>query len=76
MFFYRISRWGERVYKLWNLEHAGQKCILSREVVFNEKEMSNLVKYKPDDLKVLYDTELGFDVESTCEQQHADTKLE
>lgn len=38
--------------------------------------MSNLVKYKPEDLKVLYDIELELEVESASGNHQANTELE
>lgn len=37
---------GVKGYKLWGLEPDGQRCFMSRDVVFNETKMTNLLKYE------------------------------
>lgn len=49
---------------------------MSRDVVCNEKEMTNLVKYKPSDLRSLYDIDLELEVESTNERHPGETNDE
>ena len=36
---------GVKGYKLWRLEGVGQKCFISRDVVFDETKMGNLISY-------------------------------
>lgn len=49
---------------------------MSRDVVCNEKEMTNLVKYKPSDLRSLYDIDLELEVESTNKRHPGETNDE
>lgn len=53
-------------YKLWNLEPTGQRCIISRDVTFNEQQMAKLVKYdsqsyQPDKVQFEVKFDPGFD---------------
>lgn len=56
-------------YRLWCLEPGFKKCLISHDVVFNEKEMVNMVKYKTSENQAIQDN-------STFENAEGDVQLE
>ena len=64
-------------YKLWCLEAGFQRCLVSRDVVFNEAEMAyktkpDMVQSNTDQSKETDSEKLNFEVET--EDKHAETQ--
>ena len=60
---------GVKAYRLWCLELGMRKCIISRDVVFNEHEMGNLVSKNERNMS-------QFQAESSSKKVHFEVELE